>query len=221
MDFRRPPTAQQAVLDELRRVIGSGELPPGAQVRQESLAERLGVSRVPLREALKILEGEGQVVHTPHRGYFVADLSVADLVEVYRIRDLLESEAARLAAGRLNEVDLAAMRQAALECDAAAEAGDLSTAIAANRRFHFTLLAAAGMPRLLRLIRQLWEATDAYRAVYYNDASHRVAVADDHAAILAAAEAADGDLLAEALRHHREAAVLRLRELLPAAEPSG
>jgi len=118
--FRRPPTAQEAVLTELRRAIGSGELRPGEQVLQDALAERFGVSRVPLREALKILEGEGQVVYRPHRGYFVAELDVADLREVYRIRDLLESEAVRVAVPRLTPVDLAAMTSAAAAVDAAA-----------------------------------------------------------------------------------------------------
>ncbi|MPZ79708.1 MAG: GntR family transcriptional regulator [Actinophytocola sp.] len=61
MAFRRPPTAQEAVLNELRRAIVSGELVPGQQIVQDVVAERLGVSRVPVREALKILEGEGQV----------------------------------------------------------------------------------------------------------------------------------------------------------------
>lgn len=82
----RPPTAQEFVLTELRRAIVSGQLRPGAAIRQDTLAESLGVSRVPLREALKILEGEGQVTYRPHRGYFVADLSYDDLREVYRIR---------------------------------------------------------------------------------------------------------------------------------------
>ena len=93
VSFRRPPTAQEAVLAELRRAIAAGELRPGEQVLQDALAERFGVSRVPLREALKILEGEGQVTYRPHRGYFVAELDLDDLREVYRIRDLLETEA--------------------------------------------------------------------------------------------------------------------------------
>ena len=89
--FVRPPTAQEAVLAEIRRLIVSGELAPGAPVRQEAVAERLGVSRVPVREALKVLEGEGHVVYAAHRGYVVAELSVDDLTEVYRLRELLEA----------------------------------------------------------------------------------------------------------------------------------
>src|SRR5690606_32639587 len=77
--FQKPPTAQQAVLAELRRFIASGSLRPGQQIRQDTLSAELGVSRVPLREALKILEGEGQVTYEAHRGYFVTELSLRDL----------------------------------------------------------------------------------------------------------------------------------------------
>src|SRR5438093_12123886 len=90
MQGRRPPTTQQFVLGELRRAITSGQLRPGTPIRQEALSEQLGVSRVPLREALKTLEAEALVVHEVHRGYFVAELSLEDLREVYRIREILK-----------------------------------------------------------------------------------------------------------------------------------
>lgn len=95
----RPPTTQEFVLQELRNAIVRGELPPRQPIRQDAIAQRFGVSRVPLREALKILEAEGQVVYRPHRGYSVAELALSDLLEVYRLRQLLESEAATVARG--------------------------------------------------------------------------------------------------------------------------
>jgi DNA-binding GntR family transcriptional regulator len=94
------------VLAALRELIGTGQLGPGQQIVQETLSATLGVSRVPIREALRVLEGEGQVVHFPNRGYFVADLSVEDLKEVYRIRALLEDEALRAAVPLLTDDDL-------------------------------------------------------------------------------------------------------------------
>ena len=81
------------MLTEVRSLIATGRMRPGEQIVQEALALELGVSRVPLREALKILEGEGQVTYVAHRGYFVALLSLADLLEVYRMREILEAEA--------------------------------------------------------------------------------------------------------------------------------
>ena len=113
----RAATAQEQVLRALRSLIASGTLEPGQQVVQDALAAQLGVSRVPLREALKVLEGEGQVVYHPHRGYFVAELSAADLSEVYRIRQLLEDEAVSIAIPNLSEVDVAAIERASVELE--------------------------------------------------------------------------------------------------------
>src|ERR1700754_2110691 len=102
----RPPTAQQFVLGELRRSITAGRLRPGTAIRQDALAEELGVSRVPLREALKTLQGEGLVSYQAHRGYFVEMLSLDDLREAYRIREILEEEAVRRAVPQLTAADV-------------------------------------------------------------------------------------------------------------------
>jgi DNA-binding GntR family transcriptional regulator len=214
--FTRPPTAQEAVLVRLRQEIGTGRLAPGEQVRQDALAERLGVSRVPLREALKILEGEGQVVYHPHRGYFVAQLSVDDLVEVYRIRALLEAEAIRVGAPRNTDADRAAIERARLACEDASAADDLAALATANRSFHFAIYGTSGMPRLVRLIRLCWDATDVYRFVYYSDASHRRAVLLEHAAIAEAFVGGDVDRAIALLSEHREHAVSAVTATLSA-----
>jgi DNA-binding GntR family transcriptional regulator len=219
--FRRPPTAQEAVLEELRVAIVSGELCPGEQVLQDALAERFGVSRVPLREALKILEGEGQVVYRPHRGYFVAELDLDDLREVYRIRDLLESEAVRVAVPQIGTDELTALQGALEDVERASAAGDLVAMAAANRRFHFGLLAAARMPRLLRLVRVLWDATDVYRSLYYADDSHRQVVHDEHRLVLDAVRLGDQERAVELLRQHRERAVVTLERVLPGRSMAG
>ncbi|CAM01220.1 DNA-binding GntR family transcriptional regulator [Saccharopolyspora erythraea NRRL 2338] len=214
--MRRPPTTQEFVLDELRKSIVAGELAPGQPIRQDAIAQHLGVSRVPLREALKTLEAEGQVVYQPHRGYSVAELSLDDLLEVYRMRELLESEAATVAAGRFDESDLAVITEAQREVESASRDGDLVGMIAANRRFHFALLEPARMPRLLRVVRTLWDATDAYRAVYYNSDANRARVHEEHAAIVDAAKRHDAAELVVLLTEHRDHAVETLRATIPA-----
>ena len=211
---RRPPTAQEFVLGELRRGIVTGALRPGEQIRQDALAERLGTSRVPLREALKILEGEGQVAYHPHRGYFVAELSAADLAEVYRIRELLEDEAVRVALPLLTDEDVAGMRLAMEAIEAAAAAEDIPGMTRANREFHFRLIERAGLPRLARLISQLWDATDAYRSVYFAESPNRQQVEREHRAILEAVHGRDVERTLALLREHREHAVHRVTELL-------
>jgi len=202
------------VLSELRRAIGTGGLRPGEQVRQDALAEQLGVSRVPLREALKILEGEGQVTYLPHRGYFVTELDVADLREVYRLRELLETEAVRAAVPKLTDSEVAEIAAVAADVDRAAAEGDLLAMAAANRRFHFRLIEVAQMPRLARLVRILWDATDAYRSLYYASVDHRRTVHDEHEAVLAALRDRDAERAVRVLTEHRDHAVEAVTQAL-------
>ncbi|KQX49895.1 MULTISPECIES: GntR family transcriptional regulator [unclassified Streptomyces] len=211
---RRPQTAQQFVLGELRRAITSGELRPGGQIRQDALAARFEVSRVPLREALKALEAEGLVVHHIHRGYFVAELSLADLEEIYRIRELLETEAVRRAVGLLPDGIVAALEGIQREVERAAEEGDVTAMAAANRRFHFTLIEASGMPRLVRLIATLWDSTDAYRSLYYTEDPHRKQAVREHRAVISALRQGDEEATVRWLDEHRAHAVAALRAVL-------
>lgn len=214
MSTERRVTAQDTVLVALRADILDGTLAPGDQVVQESLAERYGVSRVPLREALKALEAEGQVVYHPHRGYFVTELSVADLLEVYRLRELLEAEAIRAAVPTLGDDDVDALADLVADIDDAAAAGDVIAMTEANRRFHFALFDAAGMPRLSRLLRQLWEATDAYRALYFQAGANRDRVAHEHAAMVQALRRRDALAVVELHDRHRANSVEAVRAVL-------
>ncbi|MEI8057358.1 MAG: GntR family transcriptional regulator [Actinomycetes bacterium] len=217
--FSRPPTAQEAVLTEVRRLLVTGDLAPGTPVRQEALAERLGVSRVPVREALKVLEGEGHIVYTAHRGYLVAELSVDDLVEVYRLRELLEAEAIRAAFPHLDDTNLTAITNAARAVDDADWRGDLAGIGTANRVFHFALFDLAAMPRLSRTLRQLWDATDVYRAVYFAEARNRARVHDEHMELIAALHDRDVERAIAAQAAHRDNSVAAVREALTRSTP--
>lgn len=212
--FRRPPTAQEAVLGELRRWIASGRLRPGEQVVQDALALELGVSRVPLREALKILEGEGQVTYVAHRGYFVTELSLSDLLEVYRIREILEREAVELAVPHLTTEDVDRLEEAAADVRRAASAVDVAAMATSNRRFHFALLDACAMPRLVRILQLLWDATEVYRAVYFTDDANKARVLDEHDELVAAVKAGNADRALAVLSRHRQNAISALRPLL-------
>lgn len=214
MSSRRPPTAQEFVLGELRTMIVRGELKAAEQIKQDALAEQLGTSRVPLREALKILEGEGLVSYQPHRGYFVAELSAADLVEVYRIRQLLEDEAVATAIPRLTDADIEALQRAMFDVEAAGKAGDIAEVTASNRRFHFLLIEKANLPRLSRLIRQLWDSTDAYRAVYFAEPGNLGQVEAEHRQILDAIRERDVPRTIALLSTHRDHAVQRVSTVL-------
>lgn len=212
----RPGTTAQHALAWLRAAIIDGDLAPGDRIRQDEVAERIGVSIGPVREALRALEQEGQVTYQARRGYFVTELRAADLVEIYALRRLLEERAAREALPELDEDALDRITAAAEECAAAAEAGDVAAELEANRRFHFSLLDSPGRQHTMRLIRQLWDSTEAYRALYYNSPEERRVTVEAHARILDAVRERDADRLISELDAHRDRALQTLLAILPA-----
>lgn len=207
-------TTHQVALQWLRRAIVEGELRAGERVRQEDVAERIGVSVVPVREALRALEGEGQVTYRPRRGYFVTELDLDDLVEIYGLRKLLETRAAALAVTELNQESVARIRQAAAEYEAVIEADDVSAGLFANRVFHFAVLEAGYQPHTMRLIRMLWDSTDPYRALYADIRKERVAAVRAHQEIIEALVGGEAEHLIELLDAHRERALEVLRGIL-------
>lgn len=200
-------TAQQHALEWLRRLIVAGELRPGQRVNQEDLAERIGLSVAPVREALRALEQEGQVTYFPRRGYFVTELRIEDLREIYGLRQTLEARAARVALPTLDDDALDRIRRAAADCVDAAQAGDVAAELDANRRFHFGILESPAHPHTMRVIRTLWDSTEAYRALYYNSPDERRRSVEAHDRILDAIEARDADRLVAELDAHRARAL--------------
>jgi DNA-binding GntR family transcriptional regulator len=215
----RPGTTAQHALEHLRSAIVSGALAPGDRIGQEGVADHLGISVAPVREALRLLEREGQVTYRPRRGYSVTELRMDELEEIYKLRALLEREAALAALPRVTEDDLLEIERAALECSAAVEQGDVVTELGANRRFHTAILRPAGQPHLQRLIDLLWDSTEAYRALYYNSPAERHESLNAHDRILGAVVARDGERLVAELDAHRSRALVVLRGIIgsPAA----
>lgn len=208
-------TVQHAALLWLRDQIASGRYEPGERLRQENLARDFGASVPPVREALKTLEAEGQVIYAPRRGYVVAELSASELIETYRIRDLLETEATLRAVGNLSPEDVARMETAIKDMESAHRADDVAALATANRQFHFTIYDGAGMPRMAEMIRVLWDSSDRYRARYYASSKARRHVHDEHQAIMAAVADGDAKQAAKLLREHREHALEVLCQSLP------
>jgi DNA-binding GntR family transcriptional regulator len=206
------PTAQDRAAATLRTAILDGELLPGQRVNQEAWAARVGVSLIPVREALRALAGEGLVTYRPRRGYAVTELDRADLEEVYRLRSLLETDALRRGVPHAAHDDLVALERAADACAAAAAAGDVAGQLAANRRFHERLHGLAGSRTLCRLIDLLWDSTEAYRALYYVLPGEAAEADRAHRAILAAVAAGDAERAVVLQDAHRERALARLRE---------
>ncbi len=210
----RPKTSQEHVVEWLRHAIVNRDLRPGEKVRQEEVAERVGVSIVPVREAMRVLEQEGQLTYRPRRGHFVTELRIEDIEEIYGLRDLLEEQAVRYTMARLDSDMKVRLAAAALECREAAARRDVLAELAANRAFHFSLMDAPGRPHTLAIIRKLWDQTGAYRALYYNLNEENEAALDAHDRIVAATLTDQVDEVVGLLREHRNRALDVLREIL-------
>ena len=200
----------------MRAAILEGELRPGDRVNQEVWAERAGVSLIPAREALNALAGEGLVTYRPRRGYVVTELDLDDLEEVYRLRRLLETDALRRGVPLATPDDLAALERDADACVSAAGARDIAGQLAANRRFHDRLHGLAASAPLNRLLGQLWDTTEAYRALYYVLPGAPEEADSFHRALIAAVASRDVERAVSLEDAHRERALAGLRRVLAA-----
>jgi DNA-binding GntR family transcriptional regulator len=191
--------------EQLRRRILLGELAPGATFSQVQLAGQLGVSRTPLREAVRLLQTEGLLQSEPKRRVRVSPLTTEDFEDLYTIRITLDSLAVRLTVPRLSDAELAVIRLRYLEATAAAGNGDAAGYRESHRQFHFALFAHAG-PRLVRQVQDLWDHAERYRGLHLKhggDLAHLVRLGQhDHLAILEAAEARDAALAATRMAEH-------------------
>lgn len=188
LDRGAPPrTATQYVLDALRDGISTGKLQEGQQLVQNDIAETLNVSRMPVREALRILEAEGWVEFSPRRGAVVASLSVNDVSQIFEIRFALEALALRRSVPVIAPTILDRAASFLDEMDTESEIGRW---VDLNRRFHLTLYADAGA-RLLDLIESQYEAVDRYLRLELAEMHNADESQEEHRAILAACRARD------------------------------
>lgn len=195
--------AAPAVHAVLRERIASGRLAAGDWLREAHLAAELGTSRTPVREALRALAAEGLVELVHHRGARVVPWSAADLDETYRLRALLEGEAAGLAAGRASPADLAAMAQAQARYERSiAEGAPTVERAGCNDAFHAAVLAASGSTRLPVLLAVVTSAPLRARAIgsYTADDLQRSVL--QHRDVLTAVREGDAALAVAAMRSH-------------------
>jgi DNA-binding GntR family transcriptional regulator len=150
-----PIALYQEVAERLRQRIFSHELPPGTWVDEQALAEHYGISRTPLREALKVLASEGLVTLKPRRGCYVTEISERDLDEVFTVMSLLEGECARLSAAKASAGDLVRLQAIHADLEQAAAAADIDGFFEANQAFHLALQEIADNRWLLQVIEDL------------------------------------------------------------------
>lgn len=197
--------AYRRLLDEIR----SGALAPGARLRETELAERLGISRTPVREAIRQLEADGLVVHLPRQGASIRTLDHAEVVELYEMRAVLEGTAARLAARAASGVELGELAALNAELEAV-PAGPQAREV--NRQFHRMMIEAARNRFLVKSISALQKTLLILGPTTLLEPARATAAVAEHAAVLDALMARDGAGAEAAMRAHVEAALsARLR----------
>ena len=201
------------VVDTLRAAIVTGRLAPGARLVQEDLAQRYGVSRIPLREALRTLEGEGLVVMEHNRGAFCRPLEADDVSDLYAVRAALERVATRLAAER--HVDLRA--ETGRRSEAAVRAmqrGDLRTLIKLDADFHRSIALGTKNEHIVRALASYWPLIMRAMHVFLSVRRYRAEVWPEHLAIARAIAAGDVELAVARMDAHILASRAKLLESL-------
>jgi DNA-binding GntR family transcriptional regulator len=196
------PQTVRRVADEIRRMIVSGELLPGNPVRQEHMADRLGVSRLPVREALRQLSADGLVSHVHNVGYAVTRLNQEEFSQIYTMRRLLETEVIR-DLPRPTRVQLAGV---IASNDAVARAGerlDLTEMRARNQEFHFAIFRLSPRGLIVEEIERLWNLAAPYHATYLYSPDSRRAILTEHREMIDALSAGDNARLAALMDDHR------------------
>ena len=216
MPVTDPPFIRSNLREQIKDVILQrildGDYPPGARLVETRIAQELGVSQAPVREALRDLEQLGCIVHEPFRGCSVRAFSAQELLEAFPVRAALEALAARLAAERMTEDELLRLADLVEKMRAAADRGDAHDQSRANAQFHATIVRAA---RNATLERQ-WSFLEPFSRTYISVSQPGLdlrALSDRHIPILDALRARDSDAAAAAMHKHLMEAAELLRPL--------
>jgi DNA-binding GntR family transcriptional regulator len=220
MSAARPDSShrqlRQLVAERLRAEILEGRLAPGTWIRQERIAKEMGVSQMPVREALRELSAEGLVEHAPYRGVRVAEVRIDDVADLYACRAYVEGLAARAAAAVITDDELRELGALAEKMKRRLAPRHLAEYRELNRRFHTLVFKSSRRPFLVRTLEQLWGSFPTMLLTRFNEtaaASLPDRDAEDvaeHAAILQALERHDGAAAERAIRHHIEEAARHL-----------
>jgi DNA-binding GntR family transcriptional regulator len=200
----QPEALLSYIEKRIKQAVVSGELKPGAKLSPSAVAADLGVSHIPVREALTSLAASGYLEHKPRVGFFVRVLSSDDLADIYHWREILEREAFTMAIPRLNSDDIEEMRRLCGQMRKLTGPGQRREYLTLNRQFHFIAFRRAGSDRLLRFLAYLWDVAAPYTftgLVDIDEARH------DHERIMDLFEARDLDGIIEVMTRHRGLAV--------------
>jgi DNA-binding GntR family transcriptional regulator len=195
---------REVVAETLREAIVNGVLKPGERLMEIQLAEELGVSRTPVREAIRKLELEGFVVMIPRRGTYVADLSIKDINEVFEIRTALDVLAAGLAVERITEDELEQLERLLVEIAELIEQDDADKIVESDSQFHDILYRASRNDRLVGIINNLREQFTRFRSISIQYPGRMQKSVEEHRRLVEAIASRDTDLAQQLAREHME-----------------
>jgi DNA-binding GntR family transcriptional regulator len=204
----RPVTKTDLAYLQIRKKILEGELPPDMSLDQEALAQSLGLSTTPVREALRRLESERLVVSRAHRDTVVAPLSLHAVEEVFNVRLSLDPLAASLAAAHADDSEKERIRELAR---IQPPGDDALTLVYFNRRLHRSIYAASGNSTLVEILDSLWDLSDRYRVIISKTASGLAMAGNEHPAIISAVTDGGPDRAAKLMREHVAASLNQIR----------
>ena len=200
----QPGRPQHAILDELRRVILDGAVPPGTPIPLADVADLFGVSQIPVRESLKTLIGEGLVSHRSNAGYAVAQLTSQELREMYIVRETLEAASLAAAITNATDEDRAAVVAANDVLQQAIRDDDPATYHRQSRNFHLALTRPSRMYRLLRMLESAWNVTEPVQSMVHVRPADRAELHADHCQMLEAFLAGDVERLLTVAELHAQ-----------------
>ncbi len=205
--------APEQVTARLRQAIATGALRPGERLNQADLAERLGVSRMPIREALRRLDAEGLVTLQPYKGAIVASMSADELNEIYEMRIALEELALRRSVPKMQRDDLDALEHLLRRMD---EEHDGDAWIALNVEFHDVLYRRAGRALLLETVNNLRVKSDRFLRLFVTKRNRTSRAQEEHWAVYRACKQRDAEAACRLLQGHLQSTVTSLAETLDA-----
>lgn len=196
----RRHSIEEEVYIRIREAILKGDIKGGERLVHEKLAERLGTSRIPVRDALKRLNYDGLVDINKRGVCYACRFGLEDIEEIYSLRKILETHAVFMACSRLSEVELGELEHLQYGIEQAIEAGDRQVYVRLNKEFHYKLYESSGQPRLLRMIHNLWQGLPPLTPITSDKSL--VSKAKEHRRVLDALRRRDAEAAAAAICEH-------------------
>ena len=193
---------RDVVFNTLREAILKGELQPGERLMELQLASKLGVSRTPIREAIRMLEQEGLAVTMPRKGAEVARMTLKDMEDVLEVREALDELAARIACAKINDEQLENLKSIRDEFKKSLDSGDVKKIAEEDVRFHDAIYEATDNAKLIALTNNIREQMYRYRVEYLKDQNKYPILIAEHDAIVNALEQRDKEMVTAEMHTH-------------------